>query len=88
LYTDTTIDLYTAVLGGSANVATLAGNVILTIPAGTQPGQTFRLSGRGMPLLRSPQQHGDLYTRVKVQIPRQLSPQQRAQFEELAKGAK
>ena len=88
LYTDAAIDLYTAVLGGSANVATPGGNVILTIPAGTQPGQTFRLSGRGMPQLRNPQQHGDLYARMKVQVPRQLTPHQRSLFEELAKGGK
>ena len=88
LYTDASTDLYTAVLGGSANVTTPGGNVILTIPAGTQPGQTFRLSGRGMPQLRNPQQHGDLYARMKVQIPRQLTAQQRSLFEELAKASK
>ncbi|MDD5368609.1 MAG: DnaJ C-terminal domain-containing protein [Anaerolineaceae bacterium] len=86
LYTDANIDVYTAVLGGSATVATPGGNVILTIPAGTQPGQTFRLAGRGMPQLKNPQAHGDLYARVKVQIPRQLTPHQRKIFEQLAKG--
>jgi curved DNA-binding protein len=86
LYTDVNIDLYTAVLGGSATVATPGGNVILTIPPGTQPGQTFRLAGRGMPQLKNPQAHGDLYARVKMQIPRQLTPRQRELFEQLAKG--
>jgi curved DNA-binding protein len=86
LYTDVTTDLYTAVLGGSTNVPTPAGNVSLTIPAGTQPGQTFRLAGRGMPVLRTPQEHGDLYTRIKIQLPRQLTPQQRSLFEQLARG--
>jgi curved DNA-binding protein len=86
LYTDVTIDLYNAVLGGTATVPTPDRNVILTIPAGTQPGQTFRLAGRGMPVLRTPEQHGDLYARVKVQLPKQLTPQQRSLFEQLAKG--
>jgi curved DNA-binding protein len=86
LYTDVTIDLYPAVLGGTANVTTPAGNVLLTIPSGTQPGQTFRLAGRGMPILRSPQEHGDLYARVKVQLPRQLTSEQRNLFEQLARG--
>ena len=77
------IDLYTAVLGGQANIPTPVGEVLLTIPAGTQHGQTFRLTGRGMPRLKAPQTFGDLYARVKVQIPRQLSAQQRDLFEQL-----
>jgi curved DNA-binding protein len=86
LFTEVTVDLYTAVLGGTATVPTPDRSVILTIPAGTQPGQTFRLAGRGMPVLRTPDQHGDLFARVKVQIPKQLTPQQRGLFEQLAKG--
>ncbi len=84
LYTDVTVDLYTAVLGGEVRVPTPTGDVMLTIPAGTQPGQTFRLRGRGMPKLGHPEQHGDLYVRVKVEIPRQLSPRERELFEQLA----
>lgn len=86
LHTETNVDLYTAVLGGSATVTTPSGNVVLKIPAGTQPGQNFRLAGRGMPALRNPQQHGDLYVRIKVTLPKQLSDQQRKLFEQLAHG--
>jgi curved DNA-binding protein len=78
-----TVDLFTAVLGGQANVSTPAGNVLLTIPPGTQPGQTFRLAGRGMPHLKNSKEYGDLYARIKVQIPRELSAKQRALFEQL-----
>lgn len=85
LYTDVTTDLYTAVLGGEARVQTPEGAVMLTIPAGTQPGQSFRLSGRGMPLLRNPNKKGDLFARIKVQIPRDLTPEQRKLFEQLAR---
>ncbi len=85
LYTDINIDLYTAVLGGETRVSTPDGAVMLTIPPGTQPGQSFRLNGRGMPHLRTPSQRGDLFARVKVQIPRQLTPEQRRLFEELAR---
>jgi curved DNA-binding protein len=85
LHTDVTLDLYTAVLGGQVSVATLSGNVFLTIPAGTQPGQKFRLSGRGMPVLQNPQSHGDLFAQIHVQIPRELNPQQRALFEQLSR---
>lgn len=83
LYTESSIDLYTAILGGQVSVLTPAGNVMLSIPAGTQPGQTFRLAGRGMPKLRSKQVHGDLYTKVKVQIPRKLTAEQKALYEKL-----
>ncbi len=85
LYTDVTIDLYTAVLGGEATVQTLSGDVVLTIPPGTQPGQTFRLGGRGMPRLKKTEEHGDLYVQVKVSLPRKLSQEQRNLFEKLAK---
>ena len=85
LYTDATVDLYTAVLGGETRVPTPDGTVVLTIPAGTQPGQSFRLSGRGMPHLRAPNTRGDLFARIKVQIPRNLTAEQRKLFEELAK---
>jgi len=83
LYTEVLVDLYTAVLGGTVNVPTPSGEVVLTIPAGTQPAQSFRLAGRGMPMIRNPQKHGDLYARVKVQLPRQLSVEQRRLFEQL-----
>lgn len=83
LYSEVALELYTAVLGGQVTVPTLAGDVVLTIPAGTQPGQTFRLAGRGMPRLRSNQAQGDLLVRAKVVIPRQLTPQQKALFEQL-----
>ncbi len=85
LHCEVGIDLYTAVLGGQTNVGTLSGNVMLKIPAGTQPGQTFRLAGRGMPRLRNPQNFGDLYAKVKVQLPKNLSTRQRELFEQLSK---
>ncbi|MCC6147119.1 MAG: DnaJ domain-containing protein [Anaerolineaceae bacterium] len=86
LHSETTTDLYTAVLGGQVNVPTLAGNVLLTIPPGTQPGQTFRLTGKGMPKLRKPQEYGNMFVRLKVQLPRTLTPEQRELFEKLQKG--
>lgn len=87
LTTEVDIDLVTAVLGGSAKVHTLSGDVSLTIPAGTQPGQKFRLSGRGMPNLKAPESHGDLYARAKVEVPRKLSDKQRQLLEEFKKSS-
>lgn len=83
LYTDVTIDLFTAVLGGQVKVPTLSGEVLLTIPEGTQPGQAFRLAGRGMPRLSAANTYGDLYARIKVTLPRKLTPRQKTLFEQL-----
>lgn len=84
LHTDVEVDLYTAVLGGETQVETPGGKVVLTIPRGSQPGQTFRLSGRGMPRLRNPQAHGDLFAHLKVVIPTELTEEQEALFRQLA----
>lgn len=84
LYTDATIDLYTAILGGQVNVNTPGGSVLLTIPAGTQPSQTFRLGGRGMPVLKNPNTSGDLFVRIRVTIPRNLSEEEKNIYRKLA----
>jgi curved DNA-binding protein len=82
LHTSATTDVFTALLGGEAEVETLEGKVKLKIPAGTQPEQVFRLAGRGMPRLKSSQGKGDLFVRVKVKIPKQLSSKQKSLLEE------
>lgn len=77
------VDLYMAVLGGEVHVPTLTGDVKLKIPAGSQNGQIFRLRGKGMPKLRRPTEHGDLYARLDVHLPTKLTPGQRELFEQL-----
>jgi curved DNA-binding protein len=83
LYTDVQVDLHAAVLGGKVKTETPSGSVMLTIPAGTQPDQVFRLAGQGMPKQRSPQTFGDLYARVRIEIPRHLTAEKRRLFEQL-----
>jgi curved DNA-binding protein len=83
LYADLPVDLYTAVLGGEARVQTFAGEVMLTIPPGSQPSQTFRLKNRGMPRLNQEGKRGDLYIRLTVQLPKKLSKKERELFEQL-----
>lgn len=83
LYTEIEIDIYMAVLGGQVKVPTPGGDILLTIPAGTQPDQTFRITDRGMPRLHNPQQRGNLFTKVKILIPRNLSAKQHSLFEQL-----
>ena len=85
LHTTTKVSAYTAMLGGEAEVSTMTGKVKLTIPPGTQPEQVFRLAGRGMPYLKNPGTKGDLFVKLKVEIPRYLSSKQRELLEEASK---
>src|SRR5919106_389549 len=85
LHTTATVSVFTAILGGEAEVETLNGKVKLNIPPGTQPEQVFRLSGRGMPHVKNPNEKGDLFVRLKVQIPKYLSPKQRELLEEASR---
>ncbi|MGZ6268726.1 MAG: DnaJ C-terminal domain-containing protein [Candidatus Limnocylindrales bacterium] len=75
------ITLQEALLGGEVEVETLGGRVLLKVPAGTQPGQTFRLSGKGMPRLKGGGS-GDLYAKVRVVLPGKLEGKQRKAAEE------
>jgi curved DNA-binding protein len=85
LHTTATVSVFTAILGGEADVETFQGKIKLNIPAGTQPEQVFRLAGRGMPHVKNPKDKGDMYVRLKVQIPKYLSAKQRELLEEASK---
>ena len=86
LHTKVRVPVTTAVLGGEAEVANPGGKPIrLRIPAGTQNGQVFRLKGKGMPIVGKPNEFGDLYATVEAELPRQLTPEERAHYEALAK---
>jgi curved DNA-binding protein len=85
LHTTATVNVFTAILGGEAEVETLDGTIKLNVPAGTQPEQVFRLAGRGMPNVKNADQKGDLYVRLKVQIPKYLSAKQRELLDEASR---
>jgi curved DNA-binding protein len=85
LHTTATVSVFTAILGGEADVETLNGKVKLNIPAGTQPEQVFRLTGRGMPHVKNSNEKGDLYVHLKVQIPKYLSAKQRELLDEASR---
>ena len=72
-----------AVLGDRITVETLDGTVELRIPAGTQPGDRFRLEGRGMPRLNR-RGRGDLLVEATVKVPEELTEAQREAIEALA----
>jgi curved DNA-binding protein len=71
------LTLEEALLGADVRVETLKGKVLLKIPAGTQNGRTFRLTGQGMPHFRS-SGHGDLYVKARVIQPTHLSDEAKA----------
>lgn len=85
LTTSVSVDVFTALLGGEVEVPTMTGPVTLKIPPGTQPGQRFRLAGRGMPSVKDPKHKGDLFVQIKVRIPKDLSARQRDLLEQAAK---
>lgn len=70
------VTLKEALLGGEIPVRTLKGRVLLTIPAGTQNGRIFRLTGQGMPRLKG-SGNGNLYVRITVLLPTHLSDEAR-----------
>ena len=85
LHVSATVALTTAVLGGQVEVATLDGkSTRLKIPAGTQPGQVFRLKGKGIPGIGDRSAHGDLYATAQVTVPKRLSAKAREHYEALA----
>jgi curved DNA-binding protein len=71
------LTLKEALLGGAVHVSTPKGRVLLTIPAGTQPGRIFRLTGQGMPRFKA-EGHGDLFVKAKVVLPAELSADAKA----------
>lgn len=74
---DLPLTLEEALLGAEVHVETLKGRVLLKIPAGTQPGRTFRLTGQGMPRFKGTG-YGDLFARARVVLPTDLSDEARA----------
>ncbi len=72
-----------AVLGAQLSVPTLEGPVNIKVPAGTQHGQRLRVRGRGLP--KRGGERGDLFVRVLVQTPREVSGREKELWEELAR---
>ncbi len=70
------VSFATAVLGGTVDVPTLDGNVVLKIPSETQSGSLFRLRGKGVRSVRD-SGVGDLFCRVQVETPVNLSGDQK-----------
>jgi len=84
LYFEETIPLYTAVLGGKAQVHTLERTVRIEISPGTDSNKVMRLKGLGMPQYGKPTVRGDAYVTLVVEVPKNLSDEEKALFTKLS----
>ncbi len=87
LYIDVPISFVQAALGTSITVPTLTEKVTYKIPSGTQPETLFRLKGKGIKDLKS-KKTGDLYAKVRVSIPKELTEEQKRLLEQFEASAK
>lgn len=89
VYTKARVPIPLAVLGGEIDVVTPESKKLrLKLPAGTQSGQRFRLRGHGLPAVGKPDERGDLYASVDVEVPKTLNDDERAHYQALRDMAK
>lgn len=82
LYSEIPVDLYTMILGGKIQVDTLKGPVKITVPKETSNGKELRMKGLGMPTGKG--LYGDLYVKLNVRLPQNVSEEERTLFQKLA----
>lgn len=86
LYYDLIIDLYTAVLGSKKKIKLINGKTInLDIPRGTDNGTIFRIGKFGLKKTGMADERGNLFVRIKVDVPKNLSKKEIELFKELSK---
>ena len=85
LYHDLDLSPWEAALGATIQIPTLDGKASLKVPPGTMAEREFRLRGKGLPLADG--SRGDLHAVVHLQVPPQLTPQEKALWEQLAAGS-
>ncbi|GLT84164.1 hypothetical protein SLE2022_024110 [Rubroshorea leprosula] len=84
IHVDAVLSITQAILGGTVQVPTLTGDVVLKVHAGAQPGQKVVLKGKGIKS-RNSYSFGDQYVHFNVSIPTNLTLRQRELIEEFAK---
>ena len=77
LHMEAPVDLFTALLGGKQEVATLSGKINISLKEGTANGKIVRLKEKGMPVYGKPGQYGDLYVKLLVKLPEHLTAHQK-----------
>lgn len=85
LYVDINIDLYKAILGGNATITTFGGKIQINIPPESEPGKVLKLNNQGMPKYKNPEEKGDLYIKLYIDIPTNLTEKEKELFSELKK---
>jgi curved DNA-binding protein len=83
LYLDAPIDVFIATLGGKATINTLKGAIKIDIPPGSDSGKILRLKGLGMPGNNGTAK-GDLYVKIMIEVPKNLSEKEKQLFEQMA----
>ena len=73
IFTSEDISFPMAALGGDLKIATVDGDVIYTVKAGTQSGTRVRLKGKGVPSLRNKSVRGDHYVTLNVKVPTKMN---------------
>ncbi len=86
LYCQVPISFTRAALGTKVEIPTIFGNEIVTVPPGTQPGYVIRLKDKGIKDIHS-QRKGNLYVKIEVQIPVNLSKNQKEILREFAESS-
>jgi curved DNA-binding protein len=86
LSTEIPVDAMTMILGGEVRITTIDGkSILLKIPPETNSGQSIRLSGLGMPRLHNPSARGDLYVKIRAEIPTRLTESEKKVLEEFVR---
>ena len=83
MYCDAPITFTQAVLGGELEIPTIDGKVAYTLPEGTQTGTTFRLKGKGIPVVNG-RGRGDQFVTVHIETPRGLNREQKEALRKFA----
>lgn len=83
LYLEVKTDLYTALLGGKMTIRSIGRPISINVAPETQNGQTLRLKGLGMPVYGRKDEFGDLYVKIAVVLPENLSDEEKTIFGQL-----
>lgn len=84
LHTNLSVNLYTAILGGKSPLKTFKGTINVNIPKESQNGKVLRLQKMGMPVYGKANEFGDMYVKLNIEIPTNLSDKEIKLYEELS----
>ena len=76
IYLDQSVSFLQATLGAEVEIPSLDGKIKCKVAAGTQPGTTLRLQGKGVPVLNG-RGRGDQFVTIRVEVPRNLNAEQK-----------